>query len=59
MGCDVDVLGIRKESKRGDANALHWVNLNEIRNEQKSCAQSYNLKAVRLRGEYKSGVSGW
>ena len=35
MGYEVDVLGVGKESKSGDAIALRWGNLNGGRNEQK------------------------
>ena len=34
MGYEVDVLGVGKESKSGDAIALRWGNLNGSRNEQ-------------------------
>ena len=35
MGCEVDVLGVGKESKSGDAIALRWGNLHGSRSEQK------------------------
>ena len=35
MGYEVDVLGVGKESKSGDANVLRWGNLHGSRSEQK------------------------